>query len=139
MQSQFRASSLSATQTDAPRRTRRGSLSKSLSQFFPNLTLWLCKWQGVFRSFRAHIRIQFATETGWVDLGPAFRAQAGRYLPNERTRARALGTKNLLATCPWADRADLHTFLKGFEAAEEFYKDRHVCSADSPESQHIPS
>jgi hypothetical protein len=132
------SSHLPSTQADAQYKLQRAFWPLVLSRWFPHQALWLCKWCAVFRSLRAHIRIQFSTETGWVNLGPAFRAQAGRYLPNERTRARAVGTEKLLAMCPWADRADLHAYLMGFEAAEEFCRDQAGHFVDNPESQHRP-
>jgi hypothetical protein len=52
---------------------------------------------------------------------------------NERTRARAEGIDKLLATFQWADSADRHIFLLGFESGEEFGKGPTGCLQDSPE------
>lgn len=134
VQSQSPSSSPAATQDNGHRRSLSDPLALSLSRALSGLSLWMRKWYAVARSFRGHIHIQFSTRTGRVDLGPVFRRQGERYVANERTRARASGIDKLLATFRWADSADRHIFLLGFEAGEEFGKERPTdCSEDSPE------
>jgi hypothetical protein len=83
-----------------------------------NLAFYARRTRVAFRSFRGHIGILFSTKGG-VPLGPLVRLQAGCYLENERTHARAEGIKNLQATHPWVDNVDLQLFLMGFGAGEE--------------------
>lgn len=133
MQSRDHASDLRTRQDHAHRKPLSGSGILSLSRFRANLSLLMRKWYVIGRSFRGHIRIQFATRTGWVDLAPAFRHVGERYVANERTHARAEGIEKLLAKYRWADSADRRIFLLGFEAGEKFGRDCPECFPDSPE------
>ena len=134
MQSQFDASSLPATRDRVPHKAPLEHSALRLSRFLPNLALWMRKWYAVSRSFRGHIRFQFSTRTGWVDLGPVFRDKDGHCVADERTRARAEGIEKLLATHQWADSADRRIFLLGFEVGEQFGRGQKNCFRDSPES-----
>jgi hypothetical protein len=80
--------------------------------------IW-CIWSGAARSFVWHIRIQSATETPHVILGPApLLSPEGLLLDQPGTRARAEGIRNLSAKYPWADIVHHQIFLMGFDAGE---------------------
>lgn len=103
-----------------------------------NLASLLCRWYVAFRSFRAHIRIQFATKGKWIDLGEACQLRDGRYQPNERTYACAEGIRTLLATHPWVDSVDVRLFLMGFYAGERYsthLQDRDPNNLSTPRNQ----
>lgn len=87
--------------------------------------------RAAFRSFRGHICILFATKAG-VPVGHTFQLRAGCLVPNDRTYARAEGIKNLQATHPWVDNADLQIFLMGFDAGEAH------CNVALASDQNIP-
>lgn len=116
------------------RKGRRDSISISsvLSRLdFPSR---LYRLHAVFRSFRAHIRIQ--SSMWWVDLGPLGKFQDGHYQNHERIQSRVEGIKTLQAKCPWVDSVDLRMFLMGFDEGEKYntaLADRH--GSNIPEAQ----
>jgi hypothetical protein len=122
VQIQSSASVLSSKSKRDLRKAHWGSSSLRLSKLFPNLVPLLCRWYAAFRSFRGHIRIQSATSAGRVHLGPSVQFRDGCYQANTRTLARAEGIEKLQATHQWVDIGDLHIFLMGFEAGEEYSK-----------------
>lgn len=68
----------------------------------------------VFRSFRAHMCIQFARDPeGWPSWG-----SDGSYRQTQRASARTVGIEALLAKRPWMDRVDLQIYLDGFDEGE---------------------
>ena len=74
-----------------------------------------------WRSFRGHLKILSAKAECPVDLGPAFERDARGYIQeNTRTAFRNLSIEKLLAGQPWSDPVDLETFLRGFDAGEEY-------------------
>jgi hypothetical protein len=84
------------------------------------LNRW-CIWYGALRSLLGHVGSQSARARVAVDLGPALqRLPNGHYQANARTLARAQYIKKLRASHPWVDIPDLHMFLMGFDAGEQF-------------------
>lgn len=79
-------------------------------------------WVSAFRSFREHIRLQYAKGSELGDLGPAsLLNEDGNLAENTRIAPRILYTEKWLSACPWADSVDLEIFLMGFDAAEQWY------------------
>jgi len=122
MDSRFSSSPLLAKPIHDLRTVKRAASSISAAPWKANLASALCRWYAAFHSFRGHIRIQSAKETARVDLGPSVQLCDGRYQANTRTLARAEGIRRLQAIHQWVDNADLHIFLMGFEAGEEYSK-----------------
>ena len=81
------------------------------------------------------MRLQSATGTTRVDVGPAVEVRDGHFEVNKRTLARAEGIKRLLASHTWADSLDLRIFLDGFDAGEEYCK---VSPLERGDSQGLP-
>jgi hypothetical protein len=72
------------------------------------------------RSFRGHLRTQYAKGQVRVDLGSVFELHQGHPRKNMRTLARRKSIEKLRATHPWVDFQDLEIFLMGFDAGDQF-------------------
>jgi hypothetical protein len=92
----------------------------------------------LIRSARRRIWHQFAIGKKPVDLGSSLAFRDGYYQANKRTLARAEGIKNFLASHTWADSLDLHTFLNGFDAGEEYRNGQQFDRLDIRESLSAP-
>jgi len=117
-----------------PRTEQLGLSSLFGALSLANLAFYARRTHAAVRSFRGHIGILFSTTRG-VSLGPAFQPQSEGHLPNERTYARAEGIRNLQATHPWVDNADLQIFLMGFDAGEEHCIAALANDHNNPDSQ----
>jgi hypothetical protein len=80
----------------------------------------------------SRISLQFATGTRRVDVGPSVQFRDGHYQANTRTHARAEGIEKFLSSHSWADSLDLHTYLEGFDAGEEYGRADDCHRQDSP-------
>jgi hypothetical protein len=120
LQSVHSQSSLLANEGNATRKVFVVAKWRLRAISISHLVAQLDKFRAVFRSFRAHIEIQFAKEGERVPVGPAYRYLAGHLIPDEQTSARAASIETLLATHSWVDSADLKIFLLGFCAGEIF-------------------
>jgi len=103
VQSQFRASSVPATQDHAPRSGSWDRFSKSFARWKANPASFPYRLYAAFRSLREHTRLQFATGRTQVDLGPSLEFRGGYYVASRRTFARAEGIKRFLASQMLAD------------------------------------
>lgn len=101
----------------------------------PSLASSLYKAYALLRSVHAHISHQFATKGTRVDLGVSCQFRDGCWQANTRTRARGEGIKKLLANHAWADSLDLHIFLSGFDAGEEYCNEIRSLELDTLESR----
>lgn len=78
-------------------------------------------WVSALRSFRGHIYLLAAKEEALGNPGPLFQYDAeGNLRQSTRTLARTLYIEKWLSVCPWADQADVETFLMGFDAGEQW-------------------
>jgi len=74
---------------------------------------------------------------GWVRVGPACSSLGQRFVPNERTLARAEGIETLRSTHKWVDTVDCRLFLMGFDAGEK-YNILATARQNIPEEQQTP-
>ena len=104
-----------------PRRLRR-TISENLLLALmrlvgPKRAERLCIVISALRSCHGHLGTAVRQGKCLLETGPASYPNGA---PNQRTLARNLGIRNLLATYPWADNLDLQLFLAGFDAGERF-------------------
>jgi hypothetical protein len=77
-------------------------------------------WGSAFRSFRQHIRLQYAKELELGNLGPPFLYdERGNRRENTRTTRRIQCIDTWLSDWPWADSVDLEIFSMGLVAGEQ--------------------
>lgn len=122
-----------ASTNDARRKRFREAVEAILFELRLSPRYFLYTSFVVFRSALWRIGQQFATLGEWVDLGPAHVKSADDYLPNARTKARDEGIQKLQAIrrIP-LDNLDLHTFLAGFDAGEQYGMGVRECNSTQP-------
>jgi len=73
------------------------------------------------RSLLGHMRTLVAREYRGIDDGPMGKVLPdGRWIDDERTKARIAGIQALLSRHSWASMVDKEIFLEGFQTAEQF-------------------
>lgn len=108
-----------------PRRPRRtiaeNLLLAAIRLVRPTWRECLCIALSALRSCHGHLGTAVRQGKCLLEVGLATYPNGA---PNQRTLARTVGIRNLLATYPWADSLDLQMFLAGFDAGEEFVAHR---------------
>lgn len=94
------------------------------------------RWRDAFRSFRAHIRIQYRKMGVWVDCAPPAQFQYVGRRWDEAMCARVEGIKKLVAKYSWVDAVDMRMYLIGFDAGEKYSMVSHA--SRSPDAQPTP-